>query len=100
LGDLEGGSELLALYNRDESRGQATSSHRRRPRDVFITPITHSPAFIGFKHPGSTGAAEATRPAAAKLRAWLRSFAGYCLTTVPGTHARRRRPQADLDNGK
>ena len=34
---------------------------------------------------GSSGTAEATRPAAGKLRSWLRSFAGYFLMTFPGT---------------
>ncbi len=49
--------------------------------------------------PGPTNASEATSPGTGKLRSWLRSFAGYFLTTFPGTRAGRR-AQSELENGE
>jgi hypothetical protein len=49
---------------------------------------------------GPTGASEATGEGAGKLHSWLRSFAGYFLTTRPGTRAGRRGAQGELENGE
>ena len=83
--------EVIAAFRahrRDADQGPTGASEATRP--------------IADRGPdeGSSGTAEATRPAAGKLRSWLRSFAGYFLMTFPGTRARQRGAQADLDDGK
>jgi hypothetical protein len=50
--------------------------------------------------PGPTGVSEPTGESAGKFRSWLRSFAGYFLTTFPGRRAGRRGAPGELENGE
>jgi hypothetical protein len=46
------------------------------------------------------GAPRPPGPVAAKLRSWLRSFAGYFVTMAPGTHAKERGAKGQIPNDK
>jgi hypothetical protein len=44
------------------------------------------------------GAPAPTGPVAAKLRSWLRSFAGYFVTMSPGSPAKKRGAKGQIPN--